>query len=340
LSARSNHAFLALQTAATEWAKVKHSPVDAVLTMFMIVIPRDLPIARYSIRSIERCLDSRIQLAIFCNGLSPEEERDIRSWVALESTVVMTNQSRLDKELFASQIGEHVTSAPGVFEVREGVYETAGEIWSRELVRCSTPLVGLIDPDCELWGLSVLDEAISLFGDDLRLAVVASDLSPERYVFESYSQMEAKLAQTYHTWLCIYRRAALEVCHDFNYREETINEVVTKFDHGAHLQKVLLSSGWRGATLSRATSQTFLHYGAFAKNRSLGGWLLAVYRLVRIGRHNGFGHLRTVTRVPFLVPTLQTLSGVAYRILRFDRFDRERQRYTFDPPADGTRRTR
>jgi hypothetical protein len=97
-------------------------------------------------------------------------------------------------------------------------------------------------------------------------------------IFETYAQQDAKIAERWHTWFCIYRRAALDRCHDFSYFEERDGTLPIKYDHSARLQKILTERyGYVGASLGKTCSDQFLHYGAFAQNRSLKGVSLNFY---------------------------------------------------------------
>jgi len=296
----------------------------------MVVTPPDLPIARYTIRAAQRVLDTDIRMHIYCNGLSDLEELAIMSWLRSEYVTTSTNRDHINRRQMASEIGEYFQLAgTESTDFREGLYESCGEVWSREPLKISSPLVGLLDADCEIWGNRQLRDCISMFNNNSLLAVVSSDFSEEQVVFDSYSETRALLTARYHTWFSIYRRSALEVMCDFTYREEDCAGLVRKFDHGAYLQHFLFLQGWHGGVMREASRQTYLHYGAFAKNKSLNGGRLFLYRFLRIGRHNGYGHVRWIAAMPWLPQTLRGIAAICYGLLGLSAYDKERQRYNF-----------
>ena len=81
---------------------------------------------------------------------------------------------------------------------------------------------------------------------------------------------------------------------------------------------------YKGAHLPAPMHWMYLHYGAFAKNRSLTGWKLGSYRRVRILVYNGYRHRHGI---PFLAKVLQFAGRVLNRLFRLNRFDQERRRY-------------
>jgi hypothetical protein len=127
----------------------------------------------------------------------------------------------------------------------------------------------------------------------------------------------------------VYRRAALELCHDFTYTEvREGGKLPVMYDHSARLQEVLVSEhGYTARSFSGEYARQYLHYGAFAKNRSLKGRGLAFYRFLRIGAHNGWIHR---LHTPVLAAPARLLAYSAWKLLGMSRFDAERRRYLFD----------
>src|SRR4029079_5770402 len=133
-----------------------------------------------------------------------------------------------------------------------------------------TPLVGIIDPDFEVFDPFFITEMIEQFSKDEKLAVYSTDWCPTRKVFEGYTQVDALLMERWHTWFCIYRKAALEQFHDFSFVEgRDPTALAIKYDHSAWLQHVLRNNGWGGKKLSANHQWRYLHYGAFAQNKHL-----------------------------------------------------------------------
>ncbi len=302
------------------------NPPEPRLVMLMIVTPPDLPIAKYSLRAVMRLLSPEVNLVVFCNGLSADQELLVANWVKTPHATIRSNRSRIDLARLASEVGGFFSLGENRTDFREGLYESCGEVWSRELVGFDSELVGMLDADCEIWSAEILKECLAVFEANSRIFVVSSSHSDEKLIHDSYSDSPALLAARYHTWLCVYRRAALLEMSDFTYREEMSESYVRKFDHSAFLQKELLSKGWQGALLTTATRASYIHYGAFAKNKSLRGKSLAAYRLVRVGRHNGYSHR---IKGKILPTAIQIVASACYRALRLARFDRERLVYNF-----------
>lgn len=300
----------------------------AKLTMLMVITPPDLPIARYSVRAIQNVLSEDVRLHIFCNGLLEEQQDLIGSWIYSDFTTISSNTAEVNQEQLASEVGRFVEGiVPGVADFREGPYESCGEVWSRETLKLQSPLVGLLDADCEVWQGHQIKDAVGMFLANPALAVASSDFSAEQEVFDSYSLTKATLAPRFHTWFCVYRREALEDFGDFSYREELSESRCLKFDHGAFLQKQLFSRGWEGALFTLASRRTYIHYGAFAKNKSLNGRRLSVYRFLRLGKHNGFSHTRWGKWSPWLSEPTRLISSLVYLLFRMSRYDKERLRY-------------
>jgi hypothetical protein len=300
------------------------------LKLLMVITPPDAGIAAYTLTALRRRMKRLpdCALRVYLNGLSEEQERSIiKQMKGAGHIEIKSNGAWFDKD--AVVIGKLFETHYGTREMRQGKYEAPAEVWSRELVLLEAPLVGIIDADFELFDSSLLRAMISAFAADDRLAFCSTEHNPTIKVFETYAQEECMLMERWHTCLCVYRRAALEQCQDFTYREERNGQLglPMKYDHSAWLTKQLLDANWRGTTVSEDRTWQFLHYGAFAKNKTLAGARLAFYRFFRILMHNGYRHLY---RVGWPALLLKRIGSLAYRMLRFDRFDQQRSRYIFD----------
>ncbi|MCP9926743.1 hypothetical protein KBY90_02520 [Cyanobium sp. CH-040] len=94
------------------------------------------------------------------------------------------------------------------------------------------------------------------------------------------------------------------------------------------MQHELEKSGYRGMTLGGRHGWRFIHYGQFAKNKSLNGWALGVYLLIRQLGHNG---LLRVHGSEYYARLLAEVGNMLFNDLRLERFDRERLRLlTYD----------
>jgi hypothetical protein len=301
------------------------------LISLMIITPRDSDIAKCCLSSLRKHIPHlpNFSLLIYQNGLSELQEQEISTVIRGTPWLSVSNRSRLQEFAGNLEVGAWYRTEEGGTAFRQGMYESPDEIWSRELVRLDSPLVGIIDADFEVFDPSFIPEMIQAFADDDKLAIFATEHSPTQKVFETYSQIPALVMERWDTWFCIYRKAALEQTHDFSYREfrEESSELPIKYDHSAWLQKCLIEGGWHGRELERSQQWKYLHYGAFSKNRSLSKSRLRFYRFFRVLRHSGFRHWH---KSEFAANQLRRLGNKAYRWLGLEVYDRERQRYPFD----------
>jgi hypothetical protein len=298
--------------------------------ILMIVSPRDCPIALYTIPSLARLAKSSpcFQATVYCNGLSVQQIGQIAELLSGYTRIILKdNTEYLQSIRDTIKIG-HFVPHPGTIGLRQGFYETAPEIWSRELVRLSADFVAIIDPDFEILDDEFVNVMLDEFARLPQLAFYSTDYSPDQEIFESYAQEQAKIVERWHTWFCIYRRTSLEKCHDFNFYEERDGRLPVKYDHSAMLQKILQHRyGYVGRSLSSAYHSQFLHYANFAQNRSLKGMKLRLYRAVRIAKHNGWAHKHHSTLIARIV---RKLAAAGWRMFRLGRFDMERLRYAYE----------
>ena len=300
--------------------------------LLMIITPPDSHIAKFAVKRLSKALNEKVNLSIYFNGLPPREQRKIRKLVQHNRHVrIRDNYPEIsaNKESIAAQVGKPVVTASGrASEMREGLYEPQAEIWSSELVRfMEFDLVGIVDPDFEIFEANFIDEILEAFAKDERLGFLSVDYSPSVEFYDSYSREHCILQERYHTWFCVYRRRALELENDFYFHEERSGKV-RKWDHSAKLQEALKARhGFSGSVLPQEQGWKFLHYGAFAQNRSLTGGKLRVYRALRIGRHNGFIHVHGCQSFS---RAIQRFSDRAYSLLRLEKYDREREHYIFE----------
>jgi hypothetical protein len=169
---------------------------------------------------------------------------------------------------------------------------------------------------------------IDAFRANARLGFMSVNYSPETRAFDSYSQTWATIAERHHTWFCLYLREALKREADFSYYERKRGEEIIKFDHSARLQEFLTRNySYHGAVLDGKWSWAFVHYHAFAQNRTLaGGWLRA-YRFLKVGAATGWF---SAHRVQYVVWPVKLLSRIGYRLLGLSRYDKERSSYRFE----------
>ncbi len=303
--------------------------------LLMIITPPDFVIAPYSIKAIMPALNEKIKLVIFFNGIDPSSQKAFQAkipknaWIEYRSnwTSVDQNRDQLQREIGTFY---QVDASNGKeTDFRQGLYESAAQVWSRELLSSGeNELVGIIDADFECLDTSWLKNIDKLFEQDSTLAFASVDYAPQNYSYESYSRTYAYLAERYNTWFCVYRRSALDLDNSFFYTEVPYKDSILKFDHSAKLQANLREHyGLHGAVISDAQRWMFLHYGAFAKNRSLTEWKLKVYRFLRLSKHNGYYHFHHNKPFSYIV----RIAGIAgYILFGMRRYDAQRRHYIFD----------
>jgi hypothetical protein len=133
--------------------------------------------------------------------------------------------------------------------------------------------------------------------------------------------------ERHHTWFCLLHEA-LKKYADFSYFEQTRGGEILKFDHAARLQEMLKRTyNYHGAVLESKWRWAFVHYQAFAQNRTLTGGWLRVYRFLKIGTITGWF---SVHRINYLILPVKLISRILYGLLWLRRFDSERGRYRFE----------
>lgn len=296
----------------------------------MIVTPPEMQIAAFTIKALDKCKEiPGLSVVVFANGLNEADVTRLQTWTApLNNAVVLSNRKKVEREKSSFRVGAEYTTVLGRRELRVGPYESAPEIWERELQRLDADIVGIIDADFEILSAEFLPVMIDAFRDDDRLAFMSVNHSPETRTFDSYSQTWSTLAERNHTWFCLYLREALRREADFSYHEQRRGEETVKFDHSAWLQDVLRRKfSYHGAVLDGKWYWTYVHYHAFAQNRTLSGWVLKIYRFLKIGSATGW---LSAHHVKFLVRPVRLISRILYKAFLLGRFDTERGRYRFD----------
>jgi len=146
----------------------------AELTLLMIVTPPDFAIAKYSLWALRKHIPSLpdCSLLIYQNGLSEQQECEIASIIHGTKWLLISNRLTLPKNM---KVGEFYQTDQGATAFREGLYEGYDEIWSRELVLLDSPLVGIIDPDFEIFDPSFIPGMIAAFANDAKLAIFATE---------------------------------------------------------------------------------------------------------------------------------------------------------------------
>lgn len=300
------------------------------LMLLTIVCPPDLFISEYAIKSMIPALSDSINLTVFFNGVSPSDQDLIKMKIDCGYINYVSNYDRINNEIntISDQVGKYYKTETGALEKREGLYENGGAIWSRELIKFKEwDLVGIVDSDFEVFEPDFIPMIVNEFIVNPTLGFYSTDFGEDTQGYDSFSNQQAVFKKRYHTWFCIYRREALEKYPHFGYVEEKRDGLMHKWDHSAKLQEVLAESyGYVGACLEKRDRWKFIHYGAFAKNRSLNHDKLKKYRIMRIGKHNGFRH---ILRFRVFSKPVRIIFDKAYSLLGMSKFDKERKKYIY-----------
>jgi hypothetical protein len=292
------------------------------LTLFMIITPRDFCIARYSLSALRKAVSKlqKVKVIVYLNGVFELEETELIDSINHKTDgafLVKSNRDRLsNKERNITNDEKYMT-------------EWSSTIWSRELVLIDSQLIGIIDADFEVFDPSFIEDIRNGFVMDEKLGIFSTEHSETVETFDTYSQQQIFLMERYHTWFCVYRKAALEDCHDFEFHAapDYKKGLPIFYDHSAFLQKELRERGWHARHLEKTDSWKYLHYGAFAKNLDLSGAWLPLYRLGKICKYNGFypiHHNRLLARI------FKKFGAISYDLFRFGKLDSNRGRYPKD----------
>ena len=307
-------------------------------TLLMIVTPRDYDLAIYSIKSISKIIKiENLFIKIYANALKSEQEHRINKIIKKWSRVtLLSNKASFNSENsnILNEIGSSYITDKGRSELRVGRYESAPEIWERELLRLDTELVGIMDPDFEIFNGEFLEIILAKLENNSKIGFHSTDYTKTGDYFNThktkddfYSNQQTILMERYHTWFCIYQRSILEKHSDFSYYEKIDNDKHYTYDHSAKLQEVLKSEyGVIGESLDSSLNWCYLHFSGFSNNDTLKGFNLYLYRLVRIGIHNGFKHY---LKSDLICKKITKLCKIVYKLIKLKRYDMERTEFSW-----------
>jgi hypothetical protein len=150
------------------------------LTLFMIVTPRDYPIAFYTIPPLVRLVQSELcfEAIIYCNGLLKEQvNRILKMSKGCGRISGKDNYQYLQSIKDSMKVGrvDNMTREFGGMELRQGLYETGGEIWSRELICLNADFVAIIDADFEILNDEFIKVMLTQIASDPHVAFYSTD---------------------------------------------------------------------------------------------------------------------------------------------------------------------
>lgn len=275
------------------------------ITFFMIVTDRDAVIADYSIRSYAKIRGVAFKLVVYSNWLtSALKKRYFERWKSLPFVAIWENPAQRD------ELKPTDTRLWGPFEL-------GYRVWDRELKKLDTPYHATVDADFEIVDGRFVNVMLETLDQDPQLIAMSTDYTPDIPMhFDSYSNDFVHLNERWHTWFCIYKRAALATQVSHRWHEERVDGPVRRsvWDDGAYLQKALRElHGWRLTALHRRYAKSYIHYGAFSHNTDITEGNVGLYRRLSILRARGaFGRWDLPARL---------LGSAAYKLC-FGRVDR------------------
>jgi hypothetical protein len=245
----------------------------------MIVTPRDVVIADYTIRSYAKIRGLDFRLLVYSNYLLPEQKAHyFPRWEAMPYVDIARNPHH-DADI--ASIGGRINA-----EKLEGPFEYCDPIWDRELHAVGTEYVATVDADFEILRPRFLHTMMQRLRTEPDLVAMSTDYSPTDVVYEPYTGNTIILNERNHTWFCIYKRTAFEasqVSAAFH-REMLVGAPVERncWDSCAYFQKSLRDQALRLDYLHGKFRRDFIHYGAFSKNTTVTRDSVAVFRLFAI----------------------------------------------------------
>jgi hypothetical protein len=262
----------------------------AKITFFMIVTDPDLVIADYAVRSYAKIGGLSFRLRVYSNWVSSSlRQHYFPRWRSLPFVEMVENEWQTD---------ENKPTDPGL----DGPFELYDTIWDRELKKIETAYYATVDADFEILDGSFVTLMVAQLESRPNLVAMATDYSPTvREHYDSYSNEVICLNERWHTWFCIYKRAALRCEVSHAYHQEIMDGPVRRnaWDSGAYFQKALRKNyGFELTVLDPKYQGYFIHYGAFSKNRHINERNVGLYRRLQILRKRGlFDGTNAVTNI-------------------------------------------
>ena len=264
----------------------------------MPVTDKDVLVANYAVKSYKKIYGLKSKwgganfiLYIYANCLSQKaKDKYFPIWNSYSYVEIYDNTEKV-KGLYL-EYGQRPQSPEGVQGFRGGNRETGGEIWSSELRKIRTDYYATVDADFEILHVDFYLKMMEELSQNENLVVYATDYSPTAIVFDSYSNDTIAQSERWHTWFCIYKRKA-QKCETSHFYYEFImpNKMRFVYDDAAYYQYHLKEKhGYdlRALTAFSHYHRGYIHYGAFAKNRSIDENNVALYRYLSIKAVTGF----------------------------------------------------
>jgi hypothetical protein len=252
---------------------------DVKITFFMIVTDPDAIIADYAVKSYGKIKSVKFRLRIYSNWVSSSlKKRYFPRWRKFSFVEIAEPEWHTDENKPTDRR-------------LEGPFERCDTIWDRELKKIDTPYHATVDADFEILDGRFVPLMLERLDGDRNLVAMSTDYSPTvTDHYDSYSKEVICLNERWHTWFCIYKRAALQCEAPHAYHEQVRDGPVrrTAWDTSGYFQQALKKScGFELAALEPKYQTCFIHYGAFSKNRNINERNVGLYRRLQIFRRRG-----------------------------------------------------
>jgi hypothetical protein len=256
---------------------------EVKITFFMIVTDPDVVIADYAVRSYAKIKGIKFALRVYSNWVSSSLRRQyFPRWKKFSFVEIVEPEGQTDENKPTDRR-------------LEGPFERCDTIWDRELKKIDTPYHATVDADFEILDGKFVPVMLTRLDNDPNVVAMSTDYSPTvSDHYDSYSNQVICLNERWHTWFCIYKRAALqsEVSHAVHVEPVPGAIRYKSWDTSGYFQRVLKEDrGFNLAVIDPQYQSCFVHYGAFSKNRDINQWNVGLYRRLQIFRRRGlFGH--------------------------------------------------
>ena len=219
-------------------------------------------------------------MRIYCNWVSSFlKERYFSRWRKLSFVEIIEPEWQTDENKPADRN-------------LEGPFERCDTIWDRELRKIDTPYHATVDADFEILDLRFVSVMLARLDSDPNLVAMSTDYTPTvPNHYDSYSDNVICLNERWHTWFCIYKRAALCCDVPHGYHEEIVDRPVRRnaWDTTGYFQKTLKEDyGFELTVLDPQYQTSFIHYGAFSKNQQINQENVRLYRRLQILQKRGW----------------------------------------------------
>jgi hypothetical protein len=245
----------------------------------MIVTDPDIIIADYAVKSYAKIKDIPFKLRIYSNWISIAlKQRYFPAWKKYDFVEIEENNWQLDEN---KPTNRHL----------EGPFETMGAIFDRELKKIDTPYYATVDADFEILDANFINIMLAHLDANPGIIAMSTEYTHKKEVYDTYSNEVIILNERWHTWFCIYKRESLKCAISHAFHEEIVSSKVRRndWDCSGYFQKDLKDTyGYEIAVLDPIYPSSYIHYGAFSKNRELERKNIGLYRILQIIRTRGF----------------------------------------------------